>query len=119
MRKVIKKKKKNIYLFIFVFVLIGAHPFNGDEWDVGVARDGPVPCVTAAVRIVKIYAAGIALGPALDPTVIVDEVAEFAHGGRVVAIVIDCRDCRSLRRPRRDVFVLPVEHSRVGIHLVQ
>lgn len=118
MRKVIKKTK--IYcLFIFVFVLIGAHPFNRDEWDVSVARDGPVPCVTAAVCIIKIYAAGIALGPALDPTVIVDEVAEFAHGtrrGRVVAIVIDCR---SLRRPRCDVFVFPVELSRIGIHLVE
>lgn len=67
------------------------------------------------MRVMKVHAAGIALGLAPDPTVIVDEVAEFGQGARrgriVVAIVVD--DGPSLRRPGRDVLV---ELGRVGIH---
>lgn len=88
---------------------------NGDEWDVGVARDRPVPRITAAVRIVKVYAIGIAPGSTLDPTVIVDEVAEIVHETRRVVVNVVIVIDSLLRRPSY-VLVPAVGIGHVGIH---
>jgi len=64
------------------------HLSDGDEWDVHVPRNRSVPRVAAAARVVIVHAIGVALGSALNPAVVILELAEFVYVtrfGRVAA----------------------------------
>jgi len=63
----------------FLLESSSTHFSDGDKWDVHVPRDRSVPRVAAAARVVIVHAIGVALGSALNPAVVILELAEFVH----------------------------------------
>jgi len=87
-----------------------------------IARDRSIPRVTAAACIIVVHAVGIALGSALNPSIVVLELAEFMHVTRlrphtvattiVAVIVIDA----TIMIQIVIIVAVKISNRRGGIH---